>query len=83
MFNLVSMKSIKKDFDAAMEREGYVRAKVLCDAWGISPEKLNRMIRNGEYKCDCFIVNNVRYISVNAVCPEQLMPKPIENKEGE
>ena len=69
MLNLVSMSSIRKDFDAAMKKQGYVRAKVMCDQWGITNEKLNKLIKNG-FVCDNFIVNNVRYISVNAEGPQ-------------
>ena len=71
MLNFVSMNAIRQDFDAAIEKQGYVRAKVMCDKWGITTDKLSKAIKNG-YVCDCFMVHNVRYISVNAEKPEEV-----------
>lgn len=68
MAKFVSFEAIKKDFDTAMAGMGYVRAKVKCEEWGISLDKLNRLFKKG-YTCDSFIVNNVRYISVKAQRP--------------
>jgi len=62
MLSLVSMASIRKDFDAAMEKQGYVRAKVMCEKWCITSDQLSRLIKKG-FECDTFIVNGVRYIS--------------------
>lgn len=68
MFGLVCMNRIKKDFDGAMEREGYVRAKVMCEKWGITTSQFNKAFQKG-YTCDSFIVNNVRYVSIYADAP--------------
>lgn len=70
MFNLISMNAIKNDFDGAMERQGYVRAKVMCEKWGITTEKLAKLMKKG-FTCDNFIVNGVRYISRAAKGPEE------------
>lgn len=70
MFNLISMNSIKTDFDGAMERQGYVRAKVMCEKWGITTDKLAKLMKKG-FECDSFIVNGVRYISRAAKGPEE------------
>lgn len=69
MFNLVSMKSIREDFDAAMERQGYVRSKIMLDKWGITANQFQKLIKKG-FECDSFVVNGVRYISVNAQGPQ-------------
>ena len=69
MFNLISMNAIRNDFDGAMERQGYVRAKVMCDKWGITPNQLSKLIKKG-FVCDSFIVNGVRYISKDAERPQ-------------
>lgn len=69
MFKFVSLDSIRKDFDSALESLGYVRAKVLCDEWGITTAQFNKIIAKG-FDCDNFIVNNVRYISVKTKKPE-------------
>ena len=68
MFGLVCMNRIKRDFDGAMEHEGYVRAKVMCEKWGITTSQFNKAFQKG-YTCDSFIVNNVRYVSVYADAP--------------
>lgn len=68
MFGLVCMNRIKRDFDGAMEREGYVRAKVMCEKWGITTSQFNKAFQKG-YTCDSFIVNNVRYVSIYADAP--------------
>lgn len=80
MFNLVSMNAIKADFDAAMEKQGYVRAKVLCDQWGITTDKLNRLIKKG-FECDSFVVNGVRYVQKDSIAPSDIWPKPVEEHE--
>lgn len=74
MFGLVCMNRIKKDFDGAMEREGYVRAKVMCEKWGITTSQFNKAFQKG-YTCDSFIVNNVRYVSIYADPPAMVKPK--------
>jgi len=78
MFNLVSMNAIKADFDSAMEKQGYVRAKVLCDKWGITTDKFNRLIKKG-FECDSFVVNGVRYVQKDSVAPSDIWPKPVED----
>lgn len=70
----VPLDAIKNDFDATMVNAGYVRAKVLCDKWGITTDKLTKLIKNEEYQCDQFIVNGVRYLHKDSVCPECLFP---------
>lgn len=82
MFGFVRMSRIKKDFDAAMEREGYVRAKVLCEKWGITTAQFNKAFQKG-YTCDNFIVNNVRYVSVYADPPTNITIKPAAETEPE
>lgn len=77
MFKFVSMKDIRADFDSAMEKQGYVRAKVLCDKWGITTDKLSHFIKKG-YECDSFVVNGVRYIQKDSVAPSDIWPKPAE-----
>lgn len=69
MFKFVSMKSIREDFDAAMERQGYVRAKIMTDKWGITASQFQKLLKKG-FECDTFVVNGVRYISVNAEGPQ-------------
>lgn len=71
MFNFISMNAIRKDFDGAMKKAGYVRAKVICEAWGISSDKFASLLKKG-FECDSFIVNGVRYVSVYTQKPEDI-----------
>lgn len=68
MFNLVSMNAIRTDFDAAMEKQGYLRATVMYKNWGITAKKFAALVKKG-YDCDSFIVNGVRYIHKDAPNP--------------
>lgn len=74
MKTFIPFDAIRNDFDAAMKNAGYVRAKNLCDQWGISTDKLTRLLKTGEYEADQFIVNGVRYLHKDSVCPECLFP---------
>lgn len=69
MMNFVSMKSIRENFDAAMEKQGYVRSKIMLDKWGITANQFQKLLKKG-FECDTFVVNGVRYISVNEEGPE-------------
>lgn len=70
MFNLISLNTIKNgNLDAALEKFGYVRAKIMAEKWGLTTDQLNKKISAG-YVCDEFKVNNVRYISVDAKKPD-------------
>lgn len=77
MFNFVSMNAIKANFDAAMKKQGYVRAKVLCDKWGITTDKLSHLIKKG-FECDSFVVNGVRYVQKDTISPSDIWSKPVE-----
>ena len=35
----ISLEAIKTDIDAALEKLGYVRAKVMCEKWDILPKQ--------------------------------------------
>ena len=67
--NFISIDAIKTDFDHALMKAGYVRTKVMAEHWGTTAEKINKCFKNG-YTCDCFMVNNVRYMSVTSQKPE-------------
>lgn len=69
MLSFVSMASIRKDFDEAMKKQGYVRVKVKLEEWGISADKFQKLLKAG-YECDWFIVNGVRYIHIDTPKPE-------------
>jgi hypothetical protein len=63
-----------------MERQGYVRAKVMCEKWGITTDKLAKLMKKG-FTCDSFIVNGVRYISRDAKGPEATVEAEPEKTE--
>ena len=80
MFGLISMKKIRTDFDGAMNKQGYVRAKVMCERWEITTNQLSKAFQKG-YTCDNFIVNGVRYISIYADPPIVGAPKKKDDFE--
>lgn len=67
----ISLEAIKTDIDAALEKVGYVRTKVMCDKWGIDPNYFRAILRTIDYKEDMFTVNGVRYISKYAKSPAE------------
>ena len=68
--NFVSLKSIKEgNLDAALEKFGYVRSKVMAERWGLTQNQLNKKFAAG-YTCDEFKINGIRYMSTSAVKPE-------------
>lgn len=72
MMKFVSLDAIRKgELDAALAKLGYVRSVEMAQRWGITPSKLNKYFSTG-YTCDCFKINNVRYISVHAPNPAEV-----------
>ena len=70
MFNFISLNTIKNgNLDEALEKLGYVRAKVMAEKWDMTMAQLNKKFASG-YVCDEFKINNVRYMSINARKPE-------------
>lgn len=67
----ISLEAIKTDIDAALEKVGYVRTKVMCDKWEIDPNYFRTLLRTIDYKEDMFTVNGVRYISKYAKSPAE------------
>ena len=68
----ISLEAIKTDIDAALEKLGYVRAKVMCEKWDILPRQYaNFICSNRDYNEDTFIVNGVRYVSKYAKSPAE------------
>lgn len=68
----ISLEAIKTDIDAALEKVGYVRTKVMCEKWDILPKQFSNFISaNPDYNEDTFIVNRVRYISKYAKSPAE------------
>lgn len=73
ILNLISLETIKKGkLDEALEKLGYVRTKVMAERWGLTNDRINKYFSAG-YTCDCFKINNIRYISVNAQNPAEVM----------
>ena len=70
MFKLISLETIRKgNLDAALEKFGYVRTTQMALRWGLTPDRVNKYFSAG-YTCDCFKINGVRYISVDAQNPK-------------
>lgn len=73
MLNLISLETIKKGkLDDALEKLGYVRTKVMAERWGLTNDRVNKYFSAG-YTCDNFKINNIRYISVHAPNPAEVM----------
>ena len=71
MFKLISLGAIKKGtLDAALEKFGYIRTARMALRWGLTPDRVNKYFSAG-YTCDCFKINGVRYISINAQNPKE------------
>ena len=72
MMNFISLEAIRRGaFDKALEQCGYVRSAKMAERWGITPSKLNKYFSAG-YTCDCFKINGVRYISIEAPNPAEV-----------
>lgn len=68
--NYISLKALKEGkFDDALKSLGYLRTSEMAEKWGMTVNQLNSKFSKG-YTCDCFKVNGIRYISVDAVRPE-------------
>ena len=70
MSKFVSLDALRKDLDTAMAGVGYVRIKVKCDEWGITPAKYANLVRNNVIKEDSVTIHTVKYISKDTPRPE-------------
>lgn len=81
MAKFIPFDDIRNDFDGAMKRMGYVRVKERCEEWGITAANFREQTRDGWYKEDTFIVNGVRYISVQAKSPAEAKKEYLNGRQ--